>query len=284
MPACKKGLFLLYPSKGFTQRGSIIRRQMKRKNKKDSPPEWVLQITTLRERIGINQAELARRLECSAMTISRWERGLLQPSAEHFIQLGNLGNQKEAWFFWEMAGIQPAKMVEALGGSSRRRKLATSMSFDTAEQDRPALRGKKISGVVPLPMLKTVAGTHGTPGDRRNSLRSIPTSEIIGVPASWCPNPNYTSLVPVAGHSMQPAIRDHDIIAVDFYQTERRRLYGQIVMVTMEKNGLSVSRLRQYDSVDVLEAEDRQFEPIILKKSGGWRIIGKVLWSISGTP
>jgi SOS-response transcriptional repressor LexA len=83
---------------------------------------------------------------------------------------------------------------------------------------------------------------------------------------------------------MQPAIRDRDILAVDAYQTERRQLYGQIVMITTEKNGLSVSRLRQYDSVDVLEAEDRQHEPIILKKSGGWRIVGRVLWSISGAP
>ena len=257
---------------------------MKRKTKRESPPEWVWQITALRERIGINQAELARRLECSAMTISRWERGLLQPSAEHFIELGNLGNQREAWFFWEMAGIQPAKMAAALGASSRTRKPVASISFDVAEEDRRALRNKKIFGVVPLPVLKTLAGTHGNPGDRRNSLRSIPTSETIGVPAAWCPNPSYTSLIPVAGHSMEPVIRDHDIVAVDAYQTERRQLYGQVVMVTTEKSGLSVCRLRQYDSVDVLQAEDRNFEPIILKKSGGWRIVGRVLWSISGTP
>src|SRR5215472_6354854 len=94
----------------------------KKKNKTAAQPEWVSEIIALRERIGINQAELARRMECSAMTISRWERGLLQPSAEHFIQLGNLGNKHEAWFFWEMAGIQPAKMIEALGGSSRAKK------------------------------------------------------------------------------------------------------------------------------------------------------------------
>lgn len=80
---------------------------MKQRAKRPSAPEWAAQITGFRERIGINEAELARRMQCSAMTISRWERGLLQPSAEHFIQLGNLGNKNEAWFFWEMAGIQP---------------------------------------------------------------------------------------------------------------------------------------------------------------------------------
>lgn len=257
---------------------------MKRKAKRETAPEWVLQITTLRERLGINQAELARRLECSAMTISRWERGYLQPSAEHFIQLGNLGSQSEAWFFWEMAGIQPSRMVEALGGSSRGRTAAAGMSVEVAGADGHARRRDRRSEVVGLPLLKTVAGTHGSRGDKRNSLRAVPTSEIIGVPAAWCPNPTYTSLMRVSGNSMQPVVRNRDILAVDAYQTERSRLYGQIVVVTSETNGLSVARLRHYDSIDVLEAEDRQSEPLILKRSGHLRIIGRVLWSISGIP
>ena len=81
---------------------------------------------------------------------------------------------------------------------------------------------------------------------------------------------------------MEPAIRDRDILAVDAYQTERTRLYGQIVVVTSETNGLSVSWLRHYGTIDVLEAEDRQYEPVVLTKAGGWRIVGRVLWLISG--
>jgi transcriptional regulator with XRE-family HTH domain len=278
LPKGRKTVFLL--SKTLWTQASMMERQMKRKSKRETTPEWVSQITALRERLGINQAELARRLECSAMTISRWERGLLQPSAEHFIQLGNLGNRTDAWFFWEMAGIQPARMVEALGTSSRTKKSAGGLRFELDEE----MPRDKSSSMVGLPLLKTVAGTHGTRGDKRSSLRSIPPAESIGVPAAWCPNPAYTSLVRVIGHSMRPAIRDRDILAVDAYQTERRQLYGQVVVVTTEKNGLSVARLRRYDSVDVLEAEDRQFEPLILRKSAGWRILGKVLWSISGIP
>lgn len=262
--------------------GSIIGKQMKRRAKREAPPEWVSQITALRERIGINQAELARRLECSAMTISRWERGLLQPSAEHFIQLGNLGNRTEAWFFWEMAGIQPARMVEALGGTSRAKTAAGSVTVEIGNGDLRASLMKKTSTMIGVPLLNTMAGTHGIPGDKRNSLRTIPATEEIAVPAGWCPNPTYTSLIRVSGDSMQPAIRDRDILAVDAYQTERRRLYGDIVLVTSEASGLSVSRLRRYDSIDVLEADDRQYEPVILKKSGGLRIVGRVLWSISG--
>jgi phage repressor protein C with HTH and peptisase S24 domain len=216
------------------------------------------------------------------MTISRWERGLLQPSAEHFIQLGNLGNRTEAWFFWEMAGIQPARMVEALGGTSRAKKTAGSRKLEIGSHNGRALAAEKRSDVVGVPLLKAVAGAHGTAGDKRNSLRAVPTLQVIAVPGAWCPNPTYTSLIRVTGKSMQPAVRDQDILAVDEYQTERDRLYGQIVLVTSEAHGLSVSRLSRYDRIDVLEAEDRNFELVILKKPGGWRIVGRVLWSISG--
>jgi transcriptional regulator with XRE-family HTH domain len=255
---------------------------MKNRPKRHAPPEWVSQITAMRDRIGINQAELARRLECSAMTISRWERGLLQPSAEHFIQLGNLGNRTEAWFFWEMAGIQPSRMVEALGRGSRAKKSAERFNLEIGDGDGTLLPREKTSNTVPVPLLKAVAGAHGTPGDKRNSLRAIPTSDIVAVPGGWCPNPTYTSLIRVSGKSMEPIIRDRDIVAVDAYQTERARLYGQIVLVTGEASGLSVSRLSHYGTIDVLESEDRRYQPVVLTKAGRWRIVGRILWSISG--
>lgn len=243
--------------------------------------EWALQITALRERLGINQAELARRMECSAMTISRWERGLLQPSAEHFIQLGNI-DDKSAWFFWERAGIQPAKMAGALKGSGRKRE--NEAHLEAAAASRKHARPGKMSETVNLPLLKAVAGTHGVAGDRRSSLRSIPASKLVGAPAAWCPNPEYTSLLRVKGRSMEPLIRDRDILAVDSYQTDRNLLYGKVVMATNEQNGLCVSRLRHCASFDLLEGENREHGPVLLNKASGWRIVGRVLWWISAAP
>ncbi|HZQ94598.1 MAG TPA: XRE family transcriptional regulator [Candidatus Sulfotelmatobacter sp.] len=252
---------------------------MKPKPKGSTLPEWARQITALREDLGINQAELARRMECSAMTISRWERGLLQPSAEHFVQLGNLGNKTKAWFFWEMAGIEPAKMVQSLSGSRTLRGGTPRLEMARAG----AGAAEKLSQVVGLPLLKGIVGTHGVTGDRR-SLRTIPVGEMIGAPASWCPNPAYTSLLRVKGHSMEPLIRQGDILAVDSYQTERSQLYGKVVIASEDQHGLCVSRLRRYGTLDVLEAENRQYDPVILSKATGWRIVGKVLWWISAAP
>jgi len=253
---------------------------MPKKAKHATLPEWAAQITTLRERLEINQAELARRLECSAMTISRWERGLLQPSAEHFIQLGNLGNKAEGWFFWEMAGIQPAKMMEALSSTFRAKGV---LDFPTLSVSRagPGANRREQDRVVGLPLLKAVIGTHGVPGDKRTSLRTIPSSELIGAPASWCPNPDYTSLLRVKGHSMEPLIRNGDILAVDAFQTDRTQLDGKIVIVASAQTGLCVSHLRRYDGFELLEAENRNYDAVVFNKANGWRVVGRVLWWIS---
>lgn len=254
---------------------------MKKKNRTTSLPEWATQITGLREHLQINQAELARRMECSAMTISRWERGLLQPSAEHFIQLGNLGDKTESWFFWEMAGIEPAKMIQALGGNTRRR--SDNAHMEIARSSTAEAPAEKRTQMIGLPLLKGVIGTHGVAGDRR-SLRTIPSGELIGAPAAWCPNPAYTRLARVKGHAMEPLIRQGDLLAIDSFQTERSQLYGKIVIASGNQHGLCVSRFRRYDSLDVLEPESREFDPLVLSKSSGWRIVGKVLWWISSAP
>jgi SOS-response transcriptional repressor LexA len=256
---------------------------VKRKSKRVTLPDWATEITCLRERLRINQAELARRIECSAMTMSRWERGLLQPSAEHFIRLGNLGNKTEAWFFWESAGIQAAKMVEALSGAPRSRALHVP-GLEKARAGAGIVRSQKATEVVGLPLLKAVVGSHGMLGDRRTSLRTIPATEIVGVPAAWCPHPAYTSLLRVKGHSMEPLIRNGDILAVDVFETERSQLEGKIVIVANEETGLSVSRLRRYETLTVLEAENRHYDAVVLNKSAHWRIVAKVLWWVSAAP
>jgi SOS-response transcriptional repressor LexA len=255
---------------------------MKKKSRSNSLPEWATQITALREHLTINQAELARRMECSAMTISRWERGLLQPSAEHFIQLGNLGDKSEAWFFWEKAEIQPAKMAHALAGSSRKKRADTPL-LELVGSGAAAIADQKLPQVIGVPLLKGVVGAHGADGDHR-SLRTMPVAEMVGVPASWCPNPAYTSLLRVKGRSMEPLIHQGNLIAVDSFQTERAKLYGKIVIASSHGHGLSVSRLRRYDTLEMLEAENREHESIVLTKSAGWRIVGKVLWWIAGVP
>lgn len=259
---------------------------MRKREMQSALPEWATRISELRQSLNISQGELARRMECSAMTVSRWERGLLAPSAEFYIQLGNLAEARESWFFWECAGLRADKITRAMPGTRPWGKPGHSASkLEPARAGAAQVLGRSAkSNRVRLPLLKAIAGTHGEQGARRVSLRMIPATNMIGTPSDWCPNPQYTSLLRVRGQSMEPLIRDNDIVAVDSFQTERDELDGKIVVATSEEKGLCISRLRRYENFDVLEAENHKYSGIVLNKASGWRIVGRVLWWISAAP
>lgn len=83
---------------------------------------------------------------------------------------------------------------------------------------------------------------------------------------------------------MEPLICDGNIVTVDAFQSDRSELYGKIVVAAHEEKGMCVSRVPRYDTVDVLQGEERDVDATVLSKNSGWRIIGRVLWWISGTP
>lgn len=257
------------------------------RRKANDTPEWAERIIALRRKLRCSQGEFGRRIDCSAMTVSRWEGGRQPPTAEHYIQIGSLAGAPECWFFWELAGLRTADVVRTLPDRERQRlPISTVPELETASAGAGArFQTSENSPLVAIPMLEVLAGTPGFAGDKKLSLDRVPATRVIGAPSDWCPNPTYTSLVRVKGHSMEPLIREGDIVAIDSFQTDRTELDGKVVVVSNEEKGLCVSRFRHYGAVDVLEPENhREYSPIMLKKSSGWRIIGRVLWWISQAP
>src|SRR5919109_907089 len=96
------------------------------KKTKGSLPEWASRILAMRRRLHLSQGNLARQLNCSAMTVSRWERGLLAPSADHSIQLGKIAGKSDCWFFWEHAGLQLQDVLRAMPEKGRPGDLGLS--------------------------------------------------------------------------------------------------------------------------------------------------------------
>ena len=43
--------------------------------------------------------------------VSRWESGVKQPSAEQFLQMGNLADEDECLWFWRRAGVDVKRIA-----------------------------------------------------------------------------------------------------------------------------------------------------------------------------
>src|ERR1700747_66117 len=92
----------------------------KRKRRDHGPTDWAEQIRNLRQELGISQSELARKLDCSAMTVSRWENGQLAPTARYYVELGKLAGKKDCWFYWGRAGLQRSDVMRVLNERERK--------------------------------------------------------------------------------------------------------------------------------------------------------------------
>lgn len=91
------------PEKLKTIAAQLVRILKKAENRPSHP--WVSPLRKLRRRLGISLAHLGAKLGCSAMTVSRWERGLLEPSNRGYVELGKLAGPPQGWIFWNLAGI-----------------------------------------------------------------------------------------------------------------------------------------------------------------------------------
>jgi DNA-binding transcriptional regulator YiaG len=61
-------------------------------------------ITRLRKSLNLSQDQFGRRLNCSAMAVSRWERGQRPPTA-CLLAMGKIAGPPRGWYFWNVAGI-----------------------------------------------------------------------------------------------------------------------------------------------------------------------------------
>ena len=82
--------------------------------------EWSRKILAFRKARKLTQDALAKRLNTSAMNVSRWERGEAEPAADAYIRLGHLAGDPLCWFFWQRAGLSTADLMPILPVARRR--------------------------------------------------------------------------------------------------------------------------------------------------------------------
>lgn len=82
-------------------------------------PEWATAVRRLRERLGVSQEGLARRLNLSVSEVRRWDQGLRPPGASRALALGKLAGHPDCWIFWQLAGIERDDVLRAIGGAGQ---------------------------------------------------------------------------------------------------------------------------------------------------------------------
>ena len=255
-------------------------------SRKTNTSESALRILKLRKHLGLSQTTLGSRLHYSAMAVSRWEAGTKEPPAQCLIQLGNLSGEPECWWFWARAGLRPADISRKLSGGRRELHRAKFPDFEIvfAGSGKKRAKNSKKAKLIAIPVLPIHAATRGEKGDDDIDLNQVSPDEMIAAPSVWCPNPAETSCLRVRGSSMNPLIDDGDIVALDSSQTDPAKLNGKIVVAWHREHGLSLSRFLRVEGLQLLESENREYEPIVFGKDRDWRLVGRVLWWIRSAP
>jgi transcriptional regulator with XRE-family HTH domain len=61
-----------------------------------APPEWAKTVVRLRKQLGFPQATFGNTFHCSAMAVSRWERGISEPPSHTYIEMGNAAGDPQS--------------------------------------------------------------------------------------------------------------------------------------------------------------------------------------------
>jgi len=226
-------------------------------------PEWAKTVVRLRKQLGFHQATFGNTFHCSAMAVSRWERGISEPPSHTYIEMGNAAGDPLCWYFWGRAGLSKEDLLRVTPRLQERLRKAQIPRVEIVSAGGSAKKSEdeKLQ-LVAIPLLRTVAASHGETGDNHVLLQDAPVESMIAAPKDWCPNPYTTSCLRVRGSSMSPLISDGYILVVDFAQNNIGELDGKVVIAWQKNRGLTVSRLKRYDHTIVLGSENAIYESV----------------------
>jgi Peptidase S24-like len=213
------------------------------------------------------------------MTVSRWENGDIEPTAESYLRLGNLSEPSGTLSFWGRAGLLVADIERALPAMEGRFSDSAGLKMRTVNAGAGKIIASHMKDFVALPILPVRAATLGEKAEQVDDIDRLKSEAVWAAPASWCPNPRRTISLHVKGNSMSPLILDGYIIAIDRSEVSRERLVGKIVVAwNRSTKQLVVSRLLQFDGTYALVSDQRANKSLSLVSESEWRIVGKVLW------
>jgi len=133
--------------------------------RESSKPEWAKAVSRLRDALQLSQTNFGQRLRCSAMSVSRWERGVLEPSPGQYLNLGNLAPDPLCWYLWGRAGLRPNDVMRVLPAFRRRLRENRLPDFALVNAGSGPRKSTDKLRLIAVPLLKVTAGAHGHKGD-----------------------------------------------------------------------------------------------------------------------
>jgi transcriptional regulator with XRE-family HTH domain len=247
------------------------------RRRKIARPEWADRLEGLREQLGLSQAALAKKLNVSAMAPSRWERGVHEPPADVFLELGKLAGKRECWYFWERAGLTRRDVNSVLERPAPRRNHHHKTIQVEVPPAVPEGRSEKL---IAVPVFGTAIPVCqiGPSEVLRETL-----TQLVVVPRAWCPHPEDTYCLRIGTDRMAPMMRRETIFAVDPSDNGIDDLIGKVVFASHEECGLTVSWLHRYGRSTVLVPENKEDQPHYMN-GADWHIEGRVMWWFSKGP
>lgn len=252
----------------------VSRRIVRRR--KSARPEWADRLEGLRESLGMSQAALAKRLNVSPMAPSRWERGVHQPPADIFLELGKMAGKRDCWYFWERAGITRRDVSSVLEQPTKRRTNG-HQGLQIAAPTKVAAKTELLAIAVYETALPV--GQIGPSKVMQNAV-----SQLVVVPRSWCPSLEKTYSLRMGTNRMAPMLGINTIFGVDPADTQLDSLLGKIVFASHPECGLTVSWLQQFGRTYVLVPENKSDVPHYMQPGDEWKLEGRVLWWFSKGP
>jgi len=171
-------------------------------------------IRDLRERLKLSQQKFATLLDVTRLTASRWQSGEAAPSAENFLVLAKLA-QERGYFdlalkFWESAGVTIPILRALIPEFEKFARLHERHTFEPPADKE----------VVRLPLLDGTffEGDHEAIKSRLSPLAIEALGNArarVAFPAESVPHPVATVVVRAPDNYMWPIFRKGDLVAVE---------------------------------------------------------------------
>ena len=247
-----------------------------------SVPRWAARITAARQKLGFNQTEFAKKLNVTQSNVSKWEKGTNRPVPDAFVRIAGLTDGLDKFYFLEEAGIPKSYFIdEAVQAVPS--KVAEAMDRVVTE----AMTGIAENASIPridmvfIPLLADAVAA-GNP--RTINERDI--EQVIPMPTSWLPSRSKLYAVRVDGDSMDPVLKDGDIVVIDTSKQNAKKLVDHMVAARVGE-GVTIKYLRS-DGVHLMlvpqHTSVRHPIKILTADQEDWNIVGEVVKCISDPP